>query len=127
VVAKREPLRRTFCHDCGQELHDPPLSGIIPVSRESCPNCESTAREYQVRGSVGAGTADEVVSAAPAPGVVIENEVGTFTREVRWSKTPDCWLAEIRDLNGNLVGVELAFDAQDAFLLLDEHIVSPES
>lgn len=112
--------------DCGHELHEtPPLgSRILPTTREACPNCGSTAREYRVTGSLTVGAA--AVAAATAPTVVLENHVGSFTRKVTWSKTPDCWLAEVHDVEDNIVGIEVALDAQDAFLLLDEHLLPPE-
>jgi hypothetical protein len=64
---------------------------------------------------------------SPAPHTIPDAvTTGTFTRTVVWSKTPDCWLAEIRDAEGSLLGVEVAFDAEDVFLLLDEHLLPPE-
>ena len=54
-------------------------------------------------------------------------ETGTFTRTVVWSKNPDAWLVEVRDAEGGLVGVEIADDAQDVFLLLDEHLIPPDA
>ena len=63
----------------------------------------------------------------PAPGTIPEElATGTFTRTVVWSKTPDAWLAEIFDADDNCLGLEIAFDAQDTFLLLDEHLIPPD-
>jgi hypothetical protein len=44
---------------------------------------------------------------------------------VVWSKNPDCWLAQVHDVQWRIVGVEVAFDAQDTFLLLDPHLLPP--
>jgi hypothetical protein len=51
---------------------------------------------------------------------------GTFTRKIVWSRTPDAWLAEIWDNDGNLIATEIAFSAEDTFLLLDNHVVPPD-
>jgi len=41
---------------------------------------------------------------------------GTLERRVIWSKNPDAWLVEVRDAGGNLLGVEIGFDADNVYL-----------
>ncbi len=50
---------------------------------------------------------------------------GEFTRTVVWSKTPNAWLAEVRDASGSLVALEINFDAMDTLVLLAEHLLPP--
>ena len=60
---------------------------------------------------------------------VIESgiDTGHFTRTVRWSKTDgEAWFAEVYDADGNLVAVEIAFDAYDTLVVLSEHLLPPE-
>jgi hypothetical protein len=77
---------------------------------------------HAVRHSAAQPTSSQFIR--PAPGTIPEElATGTFTRTVIWSKTPDAWLAEIFDLEGNRLGLEIAFDPQDTFLLLDGHLI----
>jgi|SRR5579862_1465091 len=118
--------RAEFCRNCGLELTEllpPPQIGLQP-DRVPCPNCGSTAREYRITLSAVQG-----ISATFTDSVSVQKAVatGTFTRTVVWSKTPDAWLAEIHDADGNRVAVEVAFSTDDLFLLLDDHIIPPEA
>lgn len=120
-----ERYRTIICRGCGIELTEPPPRSGFPPERAPCPNCRSTAREYRVTGIAAAGA----VAVSGAPNVSIEQGVaaGTYARTVVFSKTPDAWMAEIRKPNGEIVGVEVAFDAQDVFLLLDVHLLPPSA
>lgn len=131
--------RTIICRSCGQELTAPaPRSGLLQHERTPCPNCGSTEREYRL-GFGGSITpvGDVTIKAPPAeatatalsPTVVIEEalKTGGFTRSVTWSRTSgDAWFAEVYDRDGNLVAVEVAFDAYDTLVVLSEHLLPPE-
>jgi DNA-directed RNA polymerase subunit RPC12/RpoP len=134
----RESYRIVVCGNCGQQLEDvqPLGSGFTGESRPPCPNCGSEAREYRLGLAASIAPSGDVTIRAPAatayatamaPTLSIEENVaaGTFIRTVVWSKTPDAWLAEVRDQGGSLVAVEISFDVMDTLVLLAEHLLPP--
>ena len=62
-----------------------------------------------------------------APTEIIGEATTTETHErtVVYSKNPDAWLAEVRDAEGNLLGVELGLDADNVYLDLRDLLGPP--
>jgi hypothetical protein len=126
--------RKVNCRDCGRELIEDPSA-----ERKPCPECQSLAREHRLGGRIelvrvralGDVTVQApAASASAAAGYATASiekaiDTGTFTRTVVWSKTPEAWLAEVRDASGSLVGLEINFDAMDTLVLLAEHLLPP--
>lgn len=137
----RESNRLVVCRSCGYVLEDEgPQLGLlrntIPPERPACPRCGSTAREYRLElgatvrpgGDVTIKPPPAAASASapePIPSVDRDVEAGTLERTVIWSKNPDAWLAEVRDTDGSLLGVQISFDADDVYLDLRDLLGPP--
>ena len=61
--------------------------------------------------------------AMPSPQI----DLGEMKRSVTWSKTPGgMWFGAVHDNAGNIIGVAVAENAEDVYLILADHLVPPQ-
>jgi hypothetical protein len=121
------------CGQCGADLTRL-AAEEEPGTRTPCPECGALRRGFQLNLGTATFRISGRISGRPrhtaserSAALDAAVEQGTFNRTLIWSKTSDAWLAEVRDVDGNLVAVQVSLDPEDLYLLLAEDLLPPGS
>jgi hypothetical protein len=134
-----EGLRIT-CSKCRTELHDPPEAVMAASGRPACPTCGANERNYTLtvqpgEGKFAGGSAhlrirSQATGRAISDGAVRrldELATGRAVRTITWHDPTEQGdvFCEVRDEIGNVLGVNVGSDLDDAILNLADQLKPP--